>query len=143
MKTAFRRLGFPGFATAGLLAALVAVGSAQQEPTYRTATKTVSLYVTVTDAAGRLVPDLARDDFTIYEDGVPQETTVFANEIQPIVIVMLLDRSSSVALEYRHVQAGAEEFVGHLLAADKARIGSFSQDIKVDPDDFTSDHVDC
>jgi Ca-activated chloride channel family protein len=114
----------------------------RQEPTYRTATKTVSLYVTVTDAAGRLVPDLVRDDFTIYQDGVPQGTTVFANEIQPIVIVMLLDRSSSVALEYRHVQGAAEAFVGDLLPADKARIGSFSQDIKVDPADFTSDHAE-
>jgi VWFA-related protein len=38
------------------------------------------------------------------------------------------------------VEKAAEEFVSVMLPADKARIGSFSDRIQVDPHDFTSDH---
>jgi VWFA-related protein len=38
------------------------------------------------------------------------------------------------------VEKAAEEFVKVMLPADKARIGSFSDRIQVDPRDFTSDH---
>ena len=38
------------------------------------------------------------------------------------------------------VEKAAEEFVGVMLPADKARIGSFSNRIQVDPRDFTSNH---
>ena len=57
------------FVAAGLVAVCVAVPAAQQEPTFRAATRTVLVYVTVTDAEGRLVPDLGRDDFEIYDNG--------------------------------------------------------------------------
>ena len=38
------------------------------------------------------------------------------------------------------VEEAAERFVAVMLPADKARIGSFSNRIQVDPRDFTSDH---
>jgi VWFA-related protein len=36
----------------------------------------------------------------------------------------------------------AEEFVNHLLPADQARLGSFSNRIQIDPPDFTSDQAE-
>jgi len=110
-----------------------------QEPVFRTGTRTVPVYVTVTDAEGRLVPDLGRDDFEIYDNGKPQAISIFANEIQPIMVVMMLDRSGSMVDNFRRVQEAAEQFVTRLLPADKARIGSFSYRIQVDPRTFTSD----
>jgi Ca-activated chloride channel family protein len=68
-----------------------------QEPVFRTGTRTVPVYVTVTDAEGRLVPDLGRDDFEIHDNGKVQTIGIFANDIQPIMVVMMLDRSGSVA----------------------------------------------
>src|SRR5437016_12488401 len=53
---------------------------------------------------------------------------------------MLLDRSGSVRANFTLVQEAAERFVAVMLPADKARIGSFSNRIQVDPRDFTSDH---
>lgn len=110
-----------------------------QEPVFRAATRTVPVYATVTDAEGRLVPDLGRDDFEILDNGKPQAISIFANEIQPIMVVMMLDRSGSMVDNFRRVQEAAEQFVRRLLPADKARIGSFSYRIQVDPRTFTSD----
>jgi VWFA-related protein len=53
---------------------------------------------------------------------------------------MLLDRSTSMRRNFELVEKAAEEFVNVMLPADKARIGSFSDRIQVDPRDFTSDH---
>ena len=121
--------------------ALAASPSARQgqEPVFRAATRTVPVYVTVTDADGRLVPDLGRDDFEIYDNGKPQAISIFANDIQPIMVVMMLDRSGSMVDNFRRVQEAAEQFVTRLLPADKARIGSFSYRIQVDPRTFTND----
>jgi Ca-activated chloride channel family protein len=110
-----------------------------QEPVFRAATRTVPVYATVTDAEGRLVPDLGREDFEILDNGKPQAISIFANDIQPIMVVMMLDRSGSMVDNFRRVQEAAEQFVTRLLPADKARIGSFSYRIQVDPRTFTSD----
>src|SRR5258708_11481945 len=53
---------------------------------------------------------------------------------------MLLDRSTSMRRNFGLVEKAAEAFVGVMLPADKARIGSFSDRIQVDPCDFTADH---
>jgi VWFA-related protein len=120
---------------------LAVVPHAQQPaPTFTGANRTVAVYATVTDAGGRLVPDLTREQFQIDDNGKRQELTLFANEIQPITVVMLLDRSTSMRRNFGLVEKAAEEFVGVMLPADKARIGSFSDRIQVDPRDFTSNH---
>lgn len=113
---------------------------ALQEPTFRAGNRTVAVYATVTSADGRLVSDLTRDAFTILDSGKRQTLTLFENEIQPITVVLMLDRSGSMRANFRLVEKAAEQFVAALLPADKARIGSFSNRIQVDPRDFTSDH---
>jgi VWFA-related protein len=111
-----------------------------QEPTFKAGIRTVGVYATVKSADGRLVPDLPRSAFTVLDNGKPQELTLFANDTQPITVVMLLDRSGSMRANFDLVEKAAEEFVHALGPADKARIGSFSNRIEVDPRDFTSDH---
>jgi Ca-activated chloride channel family protein len=123
-------------AVGGLFAAPADVD--QQTP-FRSGAKTVAVYATVTDGQGRLVPDLAREDFEIYDNGKLQPLTIFSNEIQPITVVVMLDRSGSMQGNFRLVQAAGEAFVGRLIAGDKARIGSFSTRVQIDPEDFTSD----
>jgi VWFA-related protein len=124
-------------------AALMVVGSAlvaAQEPTFKAGNRTVAVYATVTDRDGRLVPDLTRDAFALSDNGSKQELTLFANDIQPITVVMLLDRSGSMRGNFTLVQKAAEQFVDVMRPDDKARIGSFSNRIQIDPRDFTSDH---
>jgi len=51
-------------------AAALAVAHAQQQPPFGTTTRTVAVYVTVTDPQRRLAPDLARDNFEVDDNGV-------------------------------------------------------------------------
>jgi VWFA-related protein len=85
------------------------------------------------------VPDLERDRFEVYDEGRLQTITTFANDVQPITVVMMLDRSLSMLDNFALVEDAASAFVDRLLPADKARIGSFSDRVQVDPMDFTSD----
>ncbi len=119
-------------------AAVLRAGSAESGQ-FRSTVRTVPVYVTVLGPDGRLVTDLTQDDFEIYDEKARQEITVFSNDIQPITVVMMLDRSGSVASKFRLVQEAAEAFVDRLLPEDKARIGSFSNRVQVDPREFTSD----
>src|SRR6185295_1831066 len=40
-----------------------------QEQVFRSALKAVAVYVTVSDSQGRLVPDLTKDDFEVFDNG--------------------------------------------------------------------------
>jgi VWFA-related protein len=117
----------------------VAAGLAAQ-PSFKSGTPVVAVYATVTDPQGRLVPDLDRDDFTVQDNGRPQPLTLFANDIRPITVVMLLDRSGSMKPNFRLEETAAEAFVAAMGPEDKARIGSFANHIQVDPPEFSSDH---
>ena len=110
-----------------------------QPPSFVAGTRTVAVYATVTNAQGRLVPDLSREDFAIDDNGKRQTLTLFANDIQPITLVMLLDRSGSMKQNFELEAQAAGAFVQAMLPADKARIGSFGSRIQVDPPEFTSD----
>jgi VWFA-related protein len=121
-----------------LVAGLTVAGASQSQ--FRSTARTVPVYVTVTGSDGRLVTDLTQDDFEVYDNGERQEITVFSNDVQPINVVLMLDRSGSVVANFRLVRLGAEQFVARLLPEDQARIGSFSYRIQVDPREFTNDH---
>jgi VWFA-related protein len=111
---------------------------AQQQPPIRSGAKTVAVYATVTEKDGGLVPDLARDAFEVRDNGKPQPITVFSNEIQPITIVVMLDRSGSMRGNFGLVARAAAEFVARLGPDDKARIGAFADRIEIQPEAFTS-----
>ena len=122
------------------LAASGAGVAALQQATFKGVVRTVAVYATVTEPGGRLVPDLTRDEFQVDDNSKAQQLTVFANDVQPITVVMMLDRSVSMRRNFDLVEKAAEKFVDELQPADKARIGSFSNRIPVDPRTFTSDH---
>ena len=123
---------------AAVALAAAALGAVQQQP-FRSGAYTVAVYTTVTDASGRLVPDLVREQFEVYDNGKRQTITTFANDIQPITVVMMLDRSVSMRENFLLVRRAAEAFIERLLPGDKARIGSFAFRVQVDPREFTSD----
>jgi Ca-activated chloride channel homolog len=120
-----------------LVTAAIAV-AAQQPPVFRAGTQTVSLFATVTDATGRLIPQLAKEDFEVLDNNKPQTVTLFVNDIQFIKVVVLLDESGSMVNNLDRVKDGAEQFLLRLLPQDRARIGSFEDKITVSPE-FTSD----
>jgi Ca-activated chloride channel homolog len=118
---------------------LVARAQDQQPQPFRSGVGTVAVYTTVTDSSGRLVPNLTRDDFEIYDNGKLQPITLFQTETQPLSIAIMLDRSGSMSGSLRLVMLAAEELVKKLLAVDRARIGTFGDKIEILPEEFTSD----
>ncbi len=122
------------------LALAVTLAAAQsQQPTFKSGARTVAVYATVAQKDGRLVTDLARDAFEIRDDGKAQPITVFSTEVQPISVVIMLDRSGSMRGNVGLVQEAAEAFVQNLGPADAARIGTFADRIVIQPESFTSD----
>lgn len=66
----------------------------KQEPPIKLSTQVVNVDVTVVDKkSGRLYTNLTRKNFTIYEDGVKQETTNFASGEGPMTAVLLLENN--------------------------------------------------
>ena len=123
---------------AALVALSTVAGAGQQQPPFKSGAKTVAVYATVTDGKGHLIPDLTREDFEIYDNGKLQPIALFSNEIQPITVVMMLDRSGSMQGNFKLVELAGEAFVRRLIAGDKARIGSFASKIEIYPDGFTN-----
>jgi VWFA-related protein len=121
-----------------IIVAAAALPSAQQG-TFRSGARRVAVYATVTQKDGRLVPDLTRDVFEERDNGKPQPITVFSNDVQPISVVMMLDRSGSMRGNVGLVERAAAEFVRRLGPGDTARIGSFAERIEIQPASFTSD----
>src|SRR5262249_5530333 len=126
-----------GSGVALVVAAVVSL-SAQQPPVFRSGVQTVSVFATVTDQTGRLIPDLGKDDFEILDNNKPQTVTLFGNELQFIKVVVMLDESGSMVNNIERVKDGAEQFLLRLLPDDLARIGSFEDKMIVSPD-FTGD----
>ncbi|MBI3264996.1 MAG: VWA domain-containing protein [Acidobacteria bacterium] len=124
-----------------LAAAAVALSASAQQPVFRTGARMVSVYSTVTDARGRLVPELTKDDFEILDNQQPQPIALFDASIQPVTVVVMLDTSASMTAHLDLLRAAASQFFIRLLPADKARVGAFNDKIQISAR-FTSDRDD-
>ena len=115
-------------------------GQTQKTQKFKSGTLTVPLYVTVTDNEKRLVPDLQREDFEVYDNGKLQALTLFANKTVPIAAVVMIDSSGSMTLILDRVKQGAEQFLIRLLPEDVGRVGAFNDKIEFLPEhEFTND----
>ena len=126
------------FALAIAALALIAPLAAQGQK-IKVTTESVPVYVTVTDAEKRLVPDLVIDDFEILDNTKPQTINVFENKPVPITTVVMLDTSGSITASLGFVKEGAEQFLLRLLPDDRAQVGEFSDKIKFHPGSFIDD----
>ena len=116
--------------TVWLVLTVTAVALAQQA-IFRSDVRIVPIMTTVTDGDGRLVTDLTRDDFTIFDNGKPQELTVFLNEVTPFTVVVMLDFSASMTANLGLLKAATEQFLIRMLPDDRAQVGSFSDKIQL------------
>jgi Ca-activated chloride channel family protein len=119
-----------GAFAAGLSAAALAAQQ-PQGPIFKTGTQVVSLFVTVADAQKRLVPDLTKDDFEVFDNEKPQAITYFDNSIHPITVVVMLDTSGSMTLTIDLLKRAAEQFLIRLLPDDKAKVGAFNDKVQI------------
>jgi len=117
----------------------MAAGAGQgQAAVFRSGTKLVPIYATVTDAQDRLIPDLTADDFEVYDNDKLQPLALFENQSQPFTAVIMLDTSGSMTDSLKLVYAAAEQFLMRLQAQDRAQVGAFNDKIEFSGV-FTSD----
>jgi Ca-activated chloride channel family protein len=119
------------------VAVLILTADAAPSQPIKVTTQTVPLYVTVTDEQKRLVADLTREDFEVYDNGKLQTLTNFDNEPTPITVIVMLDTSGSMTVALDWVKEGAEQFLLRMLPFDKGMVGAFNDKIEFHPDSFT------
>ena len=113
--------GLAGAAIAALVLIIppVLLGQQDPQPRFKTGVDVVSVSATITDANGRFVRDLTRDDFVLYEDGVAQPILYFNNERVPVSLGLALDTSGSMAGDkIRAAQGALSRFLVDLLGPE-------------------------
>lgn len=110
---------------------MATAGAAGQQAVFRGAGDAVHVYATVTDRDGRLVTNLTREAFELRDEGKPQPITLFDNTPRAIRIIVMLDVSGSMEGNLPLLRAAAEQLFTRLRAEDRARVGSFGQQVTI------------
>jgi Ca-activated chloride channel family protein len=98
----------------------------------------VRLNASVFDSSGRSVQTLQKDDFHVYEDGVPQTIASFRHEDLPVSLGILIDSSGSMYDKRAAVDQASIDLVKLSNPQDEAFLVDFSWEAFIDQD-FTSD----
>ncbi len=116
------------FGFVALLVVLTQSSSLSQEQDryqFRVTVDLISLNVTVIDNRDRFVTDLLEEDFSIYEDGITQDVSVFSREDLPIRMALLIDTSASMDDKMSFAQRAAVNFVHEMKDDDLTEVLEF------------------
>ncbi|HEX4231987.1 MAG TPA: VWA domain-containing protein [Bryobacteraceae bacterium] len=101
-------------------------------------TRLVELHASVVDRKGKLLTDLPRDDFKVYENGQPQIIKIFKREDVPVSLGLIIDDSGSMQSKRSGVEAAALSMVRASNPQDEVFVVNFNDDAYLDVP-FTSD----
>jgi len=112
-----------------------------QEATFRTDTRLVVLNVSVFDQAGKIVRDLGKSAFTVYENGEKQTLNVFRQDDVPISLGLIIDTSASMTNKRDRVASAALAMVKASNPQDEVFIINFNESAVL-AKEFTNDIKD-
>ncbi len=92
----------------------------------------IKVPLSVFDENGRMVGDLRRDDFRLYENGVQQQIRSFGVDRNPVSVVLVIDASGTVEKELKKIKEAAESFALALSREDRISLISFSDEVHLD-----------
>ncbi|MGA6984324.1 MAG: VWA domain-containing protein [Candidatus Sulfotelmatobacter sp.] len=98
----------------------------------------VVLHATVIDDKERIVTNLTKSDFTVFEDGKPQTIISFHHEDIPVAMGILIDNSGSMREKRAKVNAAALNLVRSSNPQDEVFVVNFNDEYYLDQD-FTND----
>jgi VWFA-related protein len=101
----------------------------------------VVCHATVVDKSGHLVTDLAREAFTVYENGVQQPIKSFRREDVPVSLGLIVDNSGSMRDKRAKVEAAALALAKASNPDDESFVVNFNDEAFLDLPhgrDFTS-----
>lgn len=104
---------------------------ASTRATFQTSVDVVALTVTVTDTTNQYVPNLALDDFTVFEDGVAQPVSFFGVADVPLDLALLIDASASMQSQMAMVRQAASGLLRTLRPGDRAALVEFRDQVAV------------
>jgi len=93
-------------------------------------TSEVMLPVTVRDSSGRLISDLTRRDFRVFEEGRAQPLSDLALRQVPVDVVLMVDASSSVAGNLDDFRRAVEGFATRLAPEDRISLIKFDDRVE-------------
>jgi Ca-activated chloride channel family protein len=97
----------------------------------RVSTSLITVPAVVMDRNGRYIPNLKKDDFRIFEDGVEQDLTYFASIEKPFTVALMLDVSGSTQTQLAQIREAANTFVSRLRPNDRLMAITFDGQIHV------------
>ncbi len=97
----------------------------------RVNTTLVSIPVTVMDRDGKYIPNLRKEDFRVWEDGVEQQVAYFASTEKPFTVALVIDTSGSTQFKLDQIQNAAMAFVEQLRPDDRVMVVSFDDRIRL------------
>ena len=97
----------------------------------------VQLHATVVDEKHRLVTNLSRADFRVFEDGIPQQIKSFRREDIPVALGIVIDNSGSMREKRPAVNQAAINLVRASNPNDEVFIVNFNDESFLDQD-FTN-----
>ncbi len=101
---------------------------------FRKEVEEVTLHATVVDDHNRLITDLTKNDFTVFEDGKPQRITSFRREDIPVAMGIVIDNSGSMRDKRPAVNAAAINLVQSSNPQDLVFVVNFNEDYFLDQD---------
>jgi len=101
-------------------------------------TELVTLQVRVIDRNNHPINRLAKDDFKVLEDGVPQPIFAFTEEEVPVIYGLAVDTSGSVRPQFQQIIDAAKTIINSNKKGDEAFIERFISSDKIETvQDFT------
>jgi Ca-activated chloride channel family protein len=79
----------------------------------------------------RVIANLQKDDFTLYEDGVKQTIAYFSRDTLPVSVVLLVDRAGCVNPFNDQIRDATARAIHHLKPEDEVAIMTFSNKVKL------------
>jgi Ca-activated chloride channel family protein len=98
----------------------------------------VLLHATVVDDKERIVTNLSKSDFAVFEDGKPQTIISFHHEDIPVSMGILIDNSGSMREKRAKVNQAALNLVRSSNPQDEVFVVNFNDEYYLDQD-FTND----
>jgi Ca-activated chloride channel homolog len=111
---------------------------AEGDLTFSTGTRLVVLYCGVFDRRGRMVTDLERGAFKVFENNVEQDIRIFRQEDVPLSLGILIDNSGSMRGRRGAVESAAVRLVKSSRRNDEVFVVNFNDEAYLDVP-FTSD----
>jgi Ca-activated chloride channel homolog len=102
-----------------------------EDSVVRVSTSLITIPAVVMDRNGRYVPNLRKEDFHVFEDGVEQSVAYFASVERPFTVALMLDVSGSTQSQLAQIREAANTFVSRLRANDRMMAITFDGKINV------------